>query len=80
VKTAEGYAVSEPGSLLKEWVSIYGKKEIFSYSCYSLDSPSVFEGKLRILKLIIANLSGQPTVEGAREEMAEAVLKRKIIQ
>ena len=51
VKTAEGYAVSEPGFVLKEWSQIYGKKEMFSYLFYSLDSPSVLEAKLRGLKL-----------------------------
>lgn len=50
VKTAEGYAVSEPGLVLEEWGRAYGGKEVFSYSCYSLDSPSVLEGKLRKLK------------------------------
>ena len=50
VKTAEGYAVSEPDLVLKEWGRIYGKKEMFSYSCYSLDNLAVLEGKLRKLK------------------------------
>lgn len=50
VKTAEGYAVSEPDSVLREWGNIYGKKEVFSYRCYSLDDPSILEGKLRKLR------------------------------
>lgn len=50
VKTAEGYAVSEPGLVLKEWGRTYGKKEMLSYSCYSLDNLSALEGKLRKLK------------------------------
>lgn len=50
VKTAEGYAVLEPDSILKEWGRVYGKKETMSYHCYSLDDPSVLEGKLRKLK------------------------------
>ena len=50
VKTAEGYTVSEPDSVLREWSRIYGKKEVFSYLCYSLDNPSVLEGKLRKLR------------------------------
>lgn len=49
-KTAEGYALLEPKSILKEWSKIYGKKEIQPYLCYSLDSPSVLEGKLKTLK------------------------------
>ncbi len=50
VKTAEGYAVQEPESVLREWGRVYGKKEVISYPCYSLDNPSVLEGKLRKLK------------------------------
>lgn len=50
VKTAEGYAVSEPDLVLREWGKVYGKKEAISYPCYSLDTPSVVEGKLRKLK------------------------------
>lgn len=50
VKTAEGYAVSEPDLVLREWGRTYGKKEMLSYSCYSLDNLSVLEGKLRKLK------------------------------
>ena len=49
-KTAEGYAVSEPELVLREWAKAYGKKEVASYPCYSLDSPPVLEGKLRKLK------------------------------
>lgn len=49
-KTAEGYRISEPELLLKEWSKTYGKKTIPAYSCYSLDNPSVLEGKLRNLK------------------------------
>ncbi|MCI9142214.1 MAG: hypothetical protein HFH87_06260 [Lachnospiraceae bacterium] len=50
VKKAEGYAILEPGSVLREWSKIYGKKEVLSYPCYSLDNLSVLEGKLRKLK------------------------------
>lgn len=50
VKTAEGYAVLEPDSILKEWSRTYGKNEVLSYLCYSLDNPSVLEGKIRKLK------------------------------
>lgn len=50
VKTAEGFSVSEPDSVLREWGRIYGKKPVISYPCYSLDVPSALEGKLRQLK------------------------------
>lgn len=50
VRTVEGYAVSEPDSILREWSRVYGKKEGISYPCYSLDSPSALEGKLRKMK------------------------------
>ena len=49
-KSAEGYRISEPELLLKEWSKTYGKKMVSSYSCYSLDNPSVLEGKLGNLK------------------------------
>ena len=45
-KSAEGYRISEPELLLKEWSKAYGKKTIPAYSCYSLDNPYVLEGKL----------------------------------
>lgn len=50
VKTADGFVVSEPDSVLREWGMVYSKKERISYPCYSLDAPSVLEGKLRKLK------------------------------
>lgn len=50
VKTAEGYVVLEPALILEEWSRAYGKKEIISYPCYSLDNPSVLERKLQKLK------------------------------
>lgn len=49
-KTAEGYRISEPELLVKEWSKTYGKKTVSTYSCYSLDNPSVLEGKLSNLK------------------------------
>ena len=49
-KTAKGYRISEPELLLKEWSKTYGKKTVPAYSCYSLDNPSVLEGKLSNLK------------------------------
>lgn len=49
-KTAEGYRISEPELLLKEWSKTYGKKSIPAYSCYSLDKSSVLEGKLSDLR------------------------------
>lgn len=49
-KTAEGFRVLEPESLLREWSKTYGKKTLPTYSYYSLDSPSVLEGKLNNLK------------------------------
>ena len=50
VKTKEGFTLKNPESLLQEWSIAYGKKKIISYSCYSLDSISVFESKLNMLK------------------------------
>lgn len=50
VRTAEGYAVSEPGLVIREWGRVYGRKDAVSYPCYSLDNISVLEGKLRELK------------------------------
>lgn len=49
-KSAEGYRISEPELLLKEWSKTYGKKTLPAYSCYSLDNPSILEGKLGNLK------------------------------
>lgn len=49
-KSAEGYYISDPESLLKEWSKTYGKKTVDTYICYSLDSPSVLEGKLSNIK------------------------------
>ncbi|MDE6433520.1 MAG: hypothetical protein K2L07_04755 [Lachnospiraceae bacterium] len=50
VKSAEGYRISEPELLLVEWSKTYGKKTVPAYLCYSLDNPSVLEGKLSDLK------------------------------
>lgn len=49
-KSAEGYRISEPKLLLKEWSKTYGKKTVPVYPCYSLDKPSVLEEKLKYLK------------------------------
>lgn len=49
-KTADGYILSDPESVLKEWSRVYGRKELSAYSCYSLDAPSVLEKKLIKLK------------------------------
>lgn len=49
-KSEHGYRISEPELLLKEWNKTYGKKTVPAYSCYSLDKPSVLEGKLGNLK------------------------------
>ncbi len=50
VKTSEGYKISEPESVLKEWSKTYGKKEVSSYPCYSLENPAALEKKLRKLR------------------------------
>lgn len=49
-KTADGYSITEPELLVEEWSKIYGKKSVSLFSCYSLDNPSVLEGKLSRLK------------------------------
>lgn len=49
-KTKDGYMLREPESLLKEWSSVYGKKEAPVYTCYSLDNISILEKKLNLLK------------------------------
>lgn len=49
-KTVDGYILSEPEMVLREWGRKYGEKQAESYSCYSLDNPAVFETKLRELK------------------------------
>ena len=49
-KSKDGYRIVEPESLLKAWSADYGKKVISSYPCYSLDSISVIEGRLKMLK------------------------------
>lgn len=49
-KTKDGYMLKEPESLLKEWSSVYGKKEAPVYTCYSLDNISILEKKLNLLK------------------------------
>ena len=42
-KLPDGYKVIDPESLLLEWSKDYGKKEITSYACYSLDNISAIE-------------------------------------
>lgn len=49
-KTKEGYLITEPESILKEWSKGYGKKLPLTYSCYSLDRIAVFESKLKQMK------------------------------
>ena len=49
-KTKAGYLISEPKLLLEEWSSVYGKKEMVQYPCYTLDSLPVLEEKLRLMK------------------------------
>ena len=46
-KLPDGYKVIDPESLLLEWSKDYGKKEITSYACYSLDNISVIEERLK---------------------------------
>lgn len=50
-KLPDGYKVIDPESLLLEWSKDYGKKEITSYTCYSLDNISVIEERLKKLKI-----------------------------
>lgn len=50
-KLPDGYNVIDPESLLLEWSKGYGKKEITSYACYSLDNISVIEEQLKKLKI-----------------------------
>lgn len=42
-KLSDGYKAIDPESLLLEWSKDYSKKEITSYTCYSLDNISVIE-------------------------------------
>lgn len=49
-KVPSGYRIMDPESLLLEWSKDYGKKEMTAYSCYSLDSISVIEERLKNLK------------------------------
>lgn len=49
-KLHDGYRIIDPESLLMEWSKNYGKKEIISYTCYSLDNASVIEERLKKLK------------------------------
>ena len=49
-KLPDGYKVIDPESLLLEWSNDYGKKEITSYACYSLDNISAIEERLKELK------------------------------
>lgn len=50
-KLPDGYKIIDPESLLLEWSKDYGKKEITSYACYSLDNVSVIEERLKKLKI-----------------------------
>lgn len=50
-KLPDGYKVIDPEALLLEWSRDYGKKEITSYACYSLDTISVIEERLKKLKI-----------------------------
>lgn len=50
-KMPDGYKVIDPESLLLEWSKDYGRKEITSYACYSLDNISVIEERLKKLKI-----------------------------
>ena len=50
-KLSDGYKIIDPESLLLEWSKGYGKKEITSYACYSLDNTSVIEERLKKLKI-----------------------------
>lgn len=50
-KLPNGYKIIDPESLLLEWSKDYGKKEIISYACYSLDNISVIEERLKKLKI-----------------------------
>ena len=49
-KMPDGYKIIDPESLLSEWSKGYGKKEIRSYACYSLDNVSAIEERLKNLK------------------------------
>lgn len=49
-KKAEGYYISEPELLIREWSKIYGKKAVPAYSCYSLEHPPMLEAKLGELR------------------------------
>lgn len=46
LKTKEGYRLSDPEGLIKEWSNTYGKKGIRTISAYSLDSPANIERKI----------------------------------
>lgn len=49
-KVPDGYKIIDPESLLSKWSKDYGKKEITSYACYSLDHVSSIEERLKELK------------------------------
>ncbi len=49
-KTKEGYKLSEPESLIKEWSNTYRKKETRAIAAYSLDSPAILEKKIADIK------------------------------
>lgn len=50
VKTNDGYRLDDIEETLREWATVYGRKKLPSYSCYSLDNPSVLEEKIKKLK------------------------------
>lgn len=49
-KVPNGYRMINTESLLQEWSTIYGKKELTAYSCYSLNQVSLVEERLKALK------------------------------
>ena len=60
-KLPDGYKVIDPESLLLKWSKDYGKKEITSYACYSLDNISAIEERLKELKtkmILISRITG----------------------
>ncbi len=50
-KSQDGYRIIDPEPLLLEWSKSYGKKDIETYSFYSLDNISVIEERLKQLKI-----------------------------
>ncbi|MCD8015150.1 MAG: hypothetical protein LUG99_18645 [Lachnospiraceae bacterium] len=49
-KTVDGYAVSEPEKILREWSIGYGKKTTEAIYCYSLDAIPEIEEKLKKIR------------------------------